>query len=176
MLIWLDLETTGLYPEFCKILSIAIAITDNNLNIIDTKEIMLYQNNEVLESMNEWCKQQHHKSGLISKVKQSKIIEIEAEQLVIDFLSKYIDSNISPMCGNTISQDRRFLKIYMSNLESYFTYQHIDVTTIKLLREAWYPDISPFNKDISHLALDDIINSINELKYYRKTILQDIIS
>ncbi len=173
MLAWLDLETTGLNPATDKILSIATVVTDNDLNIVAKgQEIIIHQTDDVLDNMNEWCVNQHGKSGLTDKVRASKHDLIDSEVFTLIFLEGYMNSNTSPMCGNSISQDRRFLRQYMSSLHEYFTYQHIDVSTTKLLCEMWYPNIPPYVKNSTHLAMDDVLESINELKYYREHMMK----
>ena len=169
-LIWIDLEMTGLVPEKDVIIEIATVVTDADLNILaEGPSIAIYQDNKHLDSMDEWNTRQHAKSGLVQRVKESEISLNEAEKQTLDFLMKYVDPGASPMCGNSICQDRRFLYIYMPNLEKFFHYRHIDVSTLKELAVRWKPDIvtSSF-KQSKHLALSDIYDSINELKHYRE--------
>ena len=169
-LIWIDLEMTGLIPESDVIIEIATVVTDANLNVIDEgPSLAINQKTELLDGMDEWNTNQHNRSGLVQRVKDSSISVAEAESQTLDFLSQYVDSGASPMCGNSICQDRRFLYNYMPNLEKFFHYRHIDVSTLKELAVRWKPDIisSSFKKS-RHLALSDIYDSIDELKYYRE--------
>ena len=169
-LIWIDLEMTGLIPETDVIIEIATVVTDANLNIIDEgPSLAISQNSELLDGMDEWNTNQHNRSGLVKRVKESTISVVDAENQTLDFVSKYVDPGVSPMCGNSISQDRRFLYNYMPNLEKFFHYRHIDVSTLKELAVRWKPEIvsSSFKKS-RHLALSDIYDSIDELKYYRE--------
>jgi len=169
-LIWIDLEMTGLIPEKDIIIEIATVVTDANLNVLaDGPSIAIHQDDKHLDSMDEWNTRQHTKSGLVQRVKASKTSLNEAEKQTLDFLIQYVDPNASPMCGNSICQDRRFLYIYMPKLEKFFHYRHIDVSTLKELAVRWKPDIvSASFKQSKHLALSDIYDSINELKHYRE--------
>ena len=169
-LIWIDLEMTGLIPETDVIIEIATVVTDANLNIIDEgPSLAISQNSELLDGMDEWNTKQHNHSGLVKRVKESTISVGDAENQTLDSVSKYVDPGVSPMCGNSICQDRRFLYNYMPNLEKFFHYRHIDVSTLKELAVRWKPEIisSSFKKS-QHLALSDIYDSIDELKYYRE--------
>ncbi len=169
-LIWIDLEMTGLIPETNVIIEIATVVTDANLNIIDEgPSLAIHQESVLLDAMDEWNTNQHNRSGLVKRVEESTISVIDAESQTLDFLSKYVDPGASPMCGNSICQDRRFLYNYMPNLEKFFHYRHIDVSTLKELAVRWKPNIisSSFKKS-RHLALSDIYDSIDELKYYRE--------
>ena len=169
-LIWIDLEMTGLIPDTDVIIEIATVVTDANLNIIDEgPSLAISQNSELLDGMDEWNTNQHKRSGLVKRVKESTISVADAENQTLDFVSKYVDPGVSPMCGNSICQDRRFLYNYMPNLEKFFHYRHIDVSTLKELAVRWRPEIvsSSFKKS-RHLALSDIYDSIDELKYYRE--------
>ena len=169
-LIWIDLEMTGLIPETDVIIEIATVVTDAKLNIIDEgPSLAISQNSELLDGMDEWNTNQHNRSGLVKRVKESTISVVDAENQTLDFVSKYVDPGVSPMCGNSICQDRRFLYNYMPNLEKFFHYRHIDVSTLKELAMRWRPEIvsSSFKKS-RHLALSDIYDSIDELKYYRE--------
>jgi oligoribonuclease len=169
-LIWIDLEMTGLIPETDVIIEIATVITDANLNVIDEgPSLAIHQSKELIDRMDEWNTKQHNSSGLVNRVMESKITVTEAESQTLEFLSKHVDSGVSPMCGNSICQDRRFLSNYMPNLENFFHYRHIDVSTLKELAVRWKPDIiSSSFKNSRHLALSDIYDSIDELKYYRE--------
>ena len=169
-LIWIDLEMTGLVPEKDNIIEIATIVTDADLNVLaEGPSIAIHQDNKHLDSMDEWNTRQHNKSGLVQRVKESKISINEAEKQTLDFLMKYVDPDASPMCGNSICQDRRFLSNYMPKLEKFFHYRHIDVSTLKELAIRWKPDVVTTSfKQSKHLALSDIYDSINELKYYRE--------
>ena len=169
-LIWIDLEMTGLVPEKDIIIEIATVVTDADLNILaEGPSIAIHQDNKHLDSMDEWNTRQHTKSGLVQRVKESEISLNEAEKQTLDFLMKYVDQGASPMCGNSICQDRRFLYIYMPKLEKFFHYRHIDVSTLKELAVRWKPDVVTTSfKRSKHLALSDIYDSINELRYYRE--------
>lgn len=169
-LVWIDLEMTGLIPEKERIIEIATVVTDSNLNILaEGPSIAIKQPHSLLDSMDDWNTDQHGRSGLIDRVRQSDIDESQAMQSTIQFLLKWVKKGESPMCGNSISLDRRFLIKYMPELESIFHYRNIDVSTLKELAKRWTPEIeSGFNKKGAHLALDDIYESIAELAYYRK--------
>ena len=169
-LIWIDLEMTGLIPETDVIIEIATVVTDANLNVIEEgPSLAIHQSKELIDGMDEWNTSQHNSSGLVKRVMESKITVTEAESQTLEFLSKHVDSGVSPMCGNSICQDRRFLSNYMPNLEKFFHYRHIDVSTLKELAVRWKPDIiSSSFKNSRHLALSDIYDSIDELKYYRE--------
>ena len=169
-LIWIDLEMTGLVPEKDIIIEIATVVTDADLNVLaEGPSLAIHQDNKYLESMDAWNTRQHTKSGLVQRVKESEISVNEAEKQTLDFVMKYVDPDTSPMCGNSICQDRRFLYNYMPKLEKFFHYRHIDVSTLKELAVRWKPDVvSNSFKQSKHLALSDIYDSINELKHYRE--------
>ena len=172
-LIWIDLEMTGLIPEHDVIIEIATVVTDAQLNVVDEgPSIAIHQSNEILDGMDEWNTNQHNHSGLVKRVQESKISIAEAESQTLNFLMKYVDLGASPMCGNSICQDRRFLYNYMPDLEKFFHYRHIDVSTLKELAVRWKPNIiSTSYKKSRHLALSDIYDSIDELKHYRENFI-----
>lgn len=173
-LIWVDLEMTGLDPEQERIIEIATVVTTANLELIaEGPNLVIKQADSLLDSMDEWCTRQHGESGLTDKVRSSKISEAQAEQQTLEFLQQHVDAGASPMCGNSIGQDRRFLVKYMPQLESFFHYRNIDVSTLKELARRWAPEaLEGITKKGSHLALDDVHDSINELKHYRQTLLK----
>ena len=172
-LIWIDLEMTGLDPNSDLIIEIATIMTDKNLNVIDEgPSIVVNQSDEAMDSMDEWCTNQHGKSGLTDRVKNSVISEETAENLTLAFLKQHVPQHKSPMCGNSICQDRRFLARYMPQLEDFFHYRNLDVSTLKELTSRWAPEKKMvYAKESSHLAMDDIKDSIDELKHYRENIL-----
>lgn len=169
-LIWIDMEMSGLMPDNDRILEVALIITDSQLNVVaEAPVLVVHQSDSILDKMDKWNKSTHAKSGLIDKVKASKLDEDEVEKDMINFLQKHVPPNISPMCGNTICQDRRFLARTMPKLEAYFHYRNLDVSTLKELVKRWKPDIlAGLTKQGKHEALSDIYDSIAELKYYRE--------
>ncbi len=173
-LIWIDLEMTGLDTQNDVIIEIATIVTDSELNILaEGPMLAIHQSDEMLAGMDEWNTQQHGGSGLVERVKNSRIDEAEAERQTIAFLRQYVPAGKSPMCGNSICQDRRFMARSMPTLEAFFHYRNLDVSTLKELARRWSPEVyKGFNKDSSHLAMDDIRDSINELKHYRDTFIR----
>ncbi len=169
-LIWIDLEMTGLDTQNDVIIEIATIVTDSELNVLaEGPMLAIHQPDTVLAGMDEWNTKQHGKSGLTERVKNSRINEAEAERQTIVFLEQYVPAGKSPMCGNSICQDRRFMARCMPTLEEFFHYRNLDVSTLKELAGRWAPDVAKgFKKESSHLAMDDIRDSINELKYYRE--------
>ncbi len=167
-LIWIDLEMTGLIPEQDRIIEIATAITDSELTLLEEGPIIaISQPEELLEAMDEWNTRQHNTSGLLERVRRSDYTEADAENITIAFLQRYVPERISPMCGNSICQDRRFMSRYMPKLEHYFHYRNLDVSTVKELVKRWTGGAGQFAKNSSHLAMDDIRDSIAELQHYR---------
>ncbi|MGY0220112.1 oligoribonuclease [Endozoicomonadaceae bacterium StTr2] len=172
-LVWIDLEMTGLDPETDRIIEIATLVTDADLNVLEEGPVLaVHQSDECLAQMNEWCIKTHGASGLTDRVRASKVSEAEAEKQTLEFLRKWLEPGASPLCGNSIGQDRRFLIKYMPELNNYFHYRNIDVSTLKELVRRWKPSImSGFTKAGTHKALDDIRESLAELKYYKEHFL-----
>ena len=172
-LIWIDLEMTGLYPETDRIIEIAVVVTDPQLQVrVEGPVFAIHQSDSTLDAMDAWNKGTHGKSGLIDRVKASTVNEESAQEQVIEFLKIYVPSGKSPMCGNSICQDRRFLAKTMPKLEEFFHYRNLDVSTLKELAKRWKPDIlAGFKKAQAHTALADIQESIDELVYYREHFL-----
>lgn len=173
-LIWLDCEMTGLDPEIDRIIEIAVVITGPKLEArIEGPVLVIHQTDEQLGKMDAWNKGTHGKSGLIDKVKASTLAEAEAEALLIDFLNQYSSKKASPMCGNSIGQDRRFLVKYMPKLEAFFHYRNLDVSTLKELSKRWRPEVySAFKKQQRHTALADVHESIDEMEHYKQHFLK----
>ena len=169
-LVWIDCEMTGLDPEKERLLEIAVIVTGPHLTPrIEGPVLVIHQSDELLNKMDAWNKGTHGKSGLIDKVKASTLSEAEAEQQILDFLKHYVPKNASPLCGNTISQDRRFLVKYMPRLEAFFHYRNLDVSTLKELSRRWKPEVyAAFKKQQRHTALADVHESIDELAHYRE--------
>ena len=168
-LVWIDLEMTGLNPDSERIIEIATVVTDANLNVLaEGPSLAIKQSNALLQKMDKWNREQHGKSGLIDRVKESTVSESEAMNLTIEFLLNWVNKGESPMCGNYISLYRRFLIKYMPKLANHFHYRHLDVSSFKEVVKRWYPEEEEFEKKGSHRAMDDIKESVNELKFYRE--------
>ncbi|MBK1645330.1 oligoribonuclease [Thiocapsa imhoffii] len=174
-LIWLDLEMTGLEPARDRILEIATMITDSELRILAEGPVMaIHQPEEILAEMDEWNRDHHGRSGLLDRVRVSDQGVAEAEAATLAFLANYVPAGASPLCGNSICQDRRFLALWMPRLEGYCHYRNLDVSTLKILAQRWAPDVaSDFKKESRHLALEDIRESIAELRHYREHLLRE---
>jgi oligoribonuclease len=173
-LVWLDMEMTGLDPETDRIIEVAVVVTDSNLNILGQGPVFaIHQSDAALDGMDNWNKGTHGRSGLIERVKASTVTEADAETALIAFLKDYVPAGKSPMCGNSICQDRRFMARGMPKLEAFFHYRNLDVSTLKELCKRWRPELaSGFKKHQKHTALADIIESIEELRYYREHFIQ----
>ena len=173
-LIWIDLEMTGLDPNKERIIEIATLVTDSDLNILaEGPNLVISQPIEFLDGMDEWNQNQHGSSGLIEEVKNSNVTIQVAEIDTLEFISKYVGEKVSPMCGNTVSHDRRFLSKYMPRLESYFNYRHIDVSSFKEAAVRWMNEAQVYEKKGSHRALGDIKESVEELKFYKKLFMPE---
>lgn len=170
-LIWIDMEMTGLVPDSDRILEVAILITDPNLNVVaESASLVVHHPDEVLAAMDAWNQSVHGKTGLIERVRASTLDEAEVERLALTFVSDHVPASTSPMCGSSICQDRRFLARWMPRLEAYFHYRNLDVSTLKELVRRWRPDLAKgFLKQGRHEALADIRESIEELRYYRRS-------
>ncbi len=173
-LIWLDCEMTGLDPEIDRLIEIAVIVTGPVLQPrIEGPVLVIHQSDEQLDKMDAWNKGTHGRSGLIDKVKASTVTEAQAQQQILDFVARYAPKNSTPMCGNSISQDRRFLVRYMPKLEAFFHYRNVDVSTLKELAKRWRPDVySSFRKQQKHTALADVHESIDEMAHYREHLLK----
>lgn len=173
-LIWIDLEMTGLDTARDRVIEIATVVTDKQLNVLaEGPVIAIHQDDDTLAAMDEWNTRQHGKSGLTERVRASRVSEREAELATLTFLSRHAEPGASPMCGNSICQDRRFLARWMPELEKFFHYRNLDVSTLKELARRWAPSVADaFRKESRHLALSDIHDSIEELKHYREHLLR----
>jgi oligoribonuclease len=173
-LIWIDMEMSGLNPDTERVLEVAIVITDTNLNTVaEAPVLVVHQDDAVLDAMDSWNKAAHAKSGLIERVKASSLSEADVDSRMVEFLQQFVPPGVSPMCGNSVHQDRRFMARYLLRLEAYFHYRNLDVSTLKELVKRWKPELaSGFAKHGKHEALADIHESIEELKYYREHFLK----
>jgi oligoribonuclease len=173
-LVWIDLEMTGLNPDADLIIEIATVVTDKHLGVLaEGPELAVHQSDTVLQGMDQWNTAQHTASGLVDRVRASTVTEAEAEEATLDFLRKYADAGSSPMCGNSICQDRRFLVRYMPELARFFHYRNLDVSSLKILAQLWVPAVAAgFSKESTHLALADIHDSIRELEFYREKLFK----
>lgn len=174
-LVWVDMEMTGLDPDADRIIEVAVVVTDMQLNILAEGPVFaIHQPDDIMNGMDAWNKGTHGRSGLIERVKTSTVTEADAEAALIDFLKHFVPAGKSPMCGNTICQDRRFMARGMPKLEAFFHYRNLDVSTLKELCKRWKPEIaSGFKKHQKHTALADIIESVEELRYYREHFIKE---
>jgi len=172
-LIWIDMEMTGLTPDSDRIIEMAVCVTDSELRMVaEGPVLVIHQPDAVLDAMDAWNKGTHKKSGLVDRVRASRLSEAEAEAQALGFLREHVPSGVSPMCGNSICQDRRFLARWMPRLEAWFHYRNLDVSTLKELVRRWKPEAAKgFTKEGKHEALADILESIEELKFYRKAVM-----
>jgi oligoribonuclease len=172
-LVWIDMEMTGLQPDSDRIIEIAMLVTDAQLNVLaEGPVLVVHQPDAVLEAMDSWNKSTHKKTGLIERVRASRMAEAEAERAALEFLGQHVAAGVSPMCGNSICQDRRFLARWMPKLEGHFHYRNLDVSTLKELVRRWKPELAKgFTKEGKHEAMADILESIEELKFYRKSMM-----
>lgn len=172
-LVWIDMEMTGLVPDSDRIIEVAVLVTDSQLNLIAEGPVLVVrQPDEVLAAMDSWNRSVHGKSGLVDKVKAATLDEAAAERQTLEFLAQHVPAGVSPMCGNSICQDRRFLARWMPKLEAFFLYRNLDVSTLKELVKRWKPEVvKGMKKEGKHEALADIYESIEELKYYRRSVM-----
>ena len=175
-LVWIDMEMSGLLPEGCRILEIATIVTDGDLNVLaEGPDLVVHQPNAVLDAMDEWNREHHGASGLTEAVRRSAVTESEAERRTLEFLRQHCKPGESPLCGNSVGQDRLFLARYMRELEVFLNYRIVDVSTIKELALRWYPAMEIPPKREAHRALEDIRESIEELRFYRGRIFRDVL-
>ena len=173
-LVWIDMEMSGLDPERCEILEIATIVTDGDLQVLEEgPDLVVHQPDAVLEAMDRWCTEHHGASGLSDAVRRSTISVEQAESQTLEFLERHCASGESPLCGNSVGQDRKFIARYMPRLDAFLHYRIVDVSSIKELARRWYPELPSPTKKESHRALDDIVESIAELRYYRAHIFRD---
>lgn len=175
-LVWIDLEMTGLDPKKERIIEIATLVTDNDLNILAEGPVLaIHQPTSLLDAMDDWCTKTHGASGLTQRVKDSQVSTRDAETATLEFLRQYVQPGTSPMCGNSVHQDRRFMLQEMPELEAFFHYRNLDVSTLKELAKRWNPEVKKsFKKQNTHLALDDIRESVAELRHYREHFLRTL--
>lgn len=174
-LVWIDLEMSGLDPDTCRILEIATLVTDHELEVIgEGPDLVVHQPDEVLDAMDEWCTKHHGESGLTEQVRRSNISLAQAEAQTLEFLRRHTKAGKSPLCGNSVWQDRRFISRYMPALDEFLHYRLIDVSTIKELTKRWYPSVELPTKKETHRALDDIQESIAELRFYRENVFRSL--
>jgi len=172
-LVWIDMEMSGLDPLHCRILEIATVVTDGDLQILaEGPDLVVHQPDEVLDAMDEWCTSHHGDSGLTEQVRASTIDEAEAERQTLEFLAQWTQPGASPLCGNSVYQDRRFIVRYMPRIDDFLHYRLVDVSSIKELSRRWYPDLERMAKKETHRALDDILESIAELRFYRANLFR----
>jgi oligoribonuclease len=172
-LIWVDMEMTGLIPEQHRVIEIATIVTDSDLNELAQGPVLaIHQSEDALGIMDEWNTTHHTQSGLVSRVRASAVSEAEAAEATLEFLATWVPDGASPMCGNSICQDRRFMARHLPTLEAYFHYRNLDVSTLKILAQRWRPDLGGLTKKTAHLALEDIRESIEELRYYRDNFIR----
>lgn len=172
-LVWVDMEMTGLIPEIDRVIEIATIVTDSHLNVLaEGPVIAIKQPDAALEAMDEWNTRTHSASGLVERVRSSTVSEQLASDMTLDFLREWVPEGMSPMCGNSICQDRRFMARHMPALEKYFHYRNLDVSTLKILAQRWRPDLPDLPKQGAHQALADIRESIEELRHYRTHFLR----
>ena len=172
-LIWIDMEMSGLDPDRDKVLEVAVVITDKNLNTVaEGPVLVVHQSDAVLDGMDAWNTKTHGGSGLVARVKESTLCEHDVQRQMVKFLAEHVPAGISPMCGNSVHQDRRFMARYLPELEAYFLYRNLDVSTLKELARRWRPELTGLAKHGKHEALADIYESIEELKYYREYFLK----
>lgn len=173
-LIWIDMEMTGLQPEVNRVIEVAAIITDKNLNVLHEGPVVaVHQSDEILAAMDQWNTDTHTRSGLVDRVRASTVDERECEDIFLETFRRFVPEGKSPMCGNTIGQDRRFMARWMPRLESYFHYRYVDVSTLKELARRWAPEhVRSFQKSTKHQALSDIQESIDEMNHYRRTIMK----
>ena len=174
-LIWLDLEMTGLDTFNDTIIEIATVVTDGNLGVIaEGPSLAIHQEDSILNAMDDWNKKQHSQSGLLERVRKSNLTIADAENMTLNFLKKITNKEESPMCGNTICQDRRFLARLMPELEAHFNYRNLDVTSLKIISQLWNPEVArSHSKNSNHLAMDDVYDSIYELKHYKNYLIKE---
>ena len=166
------MEMTGLQPDSDRVIEIAVLVTDAQLNVVAAGPVLVvHQPDEVLDAMDAWNKSTHAKTGLIERVRASSLTEADVERQALEFLAAHVPANVSPLCGNSICQDRRFLARWMPRLEAHFHYRNLDVSTLKELVRRWKPELKGFSKEGKHEALADILESIEELKFYRKNVM-----